>query len=388
MRRHKSTYSSLLRLFLDLPDLTPWERARIQRTLHGERPDAIASLARDMIETLIERGVLRELPPGERGGRRLEDPRNHRVFHISDSRRPLIRRVYPAPAGGPGLIDTASWKEGAPTTLDLSRLLDPRELAGFLERELGQRLGVQRCVFHPVRVPAEWTGILREERPAPILPDIVEEAAHDAGDMLYAPDLTRIPPAEGEERREGSLLVLGVGSREAAWRGALEWHAPDPYAFSPARRTAAADLGRFFQGRLTASFRLQALVFRDVLTGVYNRSYFEDQVEKEIQLARRKGETLGLCIIDIDDFKAFNTRFGYAGGDRVLREVAQRLRASLRASDTLARFGGDEFAALLAPPFAPHEGPLIAARIRDTICGLRFELETLDQALRQTVVGV
>ncbi|MBD3336750.1 MAG: diguanylate cyclase, partial [Candidatus Eisenbacteria bacterium] len=151
---------------------------------------------------------------------------------------------------------------------------------------------------------------------------------------------------------------------------------------------AAADLGRFFQGRLTASFRLQALVFRDVLTGVYNRSYFADQVEKEIQLARRKGETLGLCIIDIDDFKAFNTRFGYAGGDRVLREVAQRLRASLRASDTLARFGGDEFAALLAPPFAPHEGPLIAARIRDTICGLRFELETLDQALRQTVVGV
>jgi diguanylate cyclase (GGDEF)-like protein len=220
------------------------------------------------------------------------------------------------------------------------------------------------------------------------LPDLIEEAARTPGEMLYVPDLPRFTGREGPGEAGGSLLILGLGTRNGVWHGAVEWREAQPQGFPPASRERAFQLGRIMQYRLTASFRLQALVFRDVLTGIYNRSYFEDQVEKEILHAGRKGEHLGLCIIDIDDFKSYNTRFGYAGGDRVLQEVAQKLTSSLRASDTLARYGGDEFAALLASPFSDGEGPQIAARIREVVDGLRFPMVTMDGATLETSVSI
>jgi len=83
------------------------------------------------------------------------------------------------------------------------------------------------------------------------------------------------------------------------------------------------------------------------LTGLANRSLFEDRLAHDVELARLHGERLAVLFIDLDDFKPINDSLGHAVGDRVLVEVARRLSRALRLGDTLARLGGDEFVVLL-----------------------------------------
>ena len=85
----------------------------------------------------------------------------------------------------------------------------------------------------------------------------------------------------------------------------------------------------------------------DFLTGVLNARAFAAIVAAEITRARRFAHPLTLAYVDVDDFKAINDRFGHAGGDRVLRIIAQTLQSSIRETDRVARIGGDEFVLLL-----------------------------------------
>lgn len=85
----------------------------------------------------------------------------------------------------------------------------------------------------------------------------------------------------------------------------------------------------------------------DALTGLANRALFEDRLLHDVQLARRHGHLLAVLFVDLDDFKPINDSLGHEVGDKVLVDVARRLADALRAGDTLARFGGDEFVILL-----------------------------------------
>ena len=85
----------------------------------------------------------------------------------------------------------------------------------------------------------------------------------------------------------------------------------------------------------------------DPLTGLYNRSVLPDRLERAVQRARHGGYCGALVIADLDDFKAVNDTLGHDAGDRLLKEIARRLHASLRASDVIVRLGGDEFAFIL-----------------------------------------
>ena len=84
--------------------------------------------------------------------------------------------------------------------------------------------------------------------------------------------------------------------------------------------------------------QLNQLVFVDPLTGSYNRSYFELQARNEIARAQREEESMALCIADVDNFKAFNSTYGYDAGNQVLVNVAQTLRRGVRPFDTVARW--------------------------------------------------
>jgi diguanylate cyclase (GGDEF)-like protein len=84
----------------------------------------------------------------------------------------------------------------------------------------------------------------------------------------------------------------------------------------------------------------------DALTGLPNRTLFQDRVEHAIVTARRHQRPLAVAFMDIDDFKRINDSLGHEAGDAVLREVARRLASSARAADTMSRFGGDEFVVL------------------------------------------
>ena len=95
-----------------------------------------------------------------------------------------------------------------------------------------------------------------------------------------------------------------------------------------------------------ANLRLQEKLtsqsVRDPLTGLFNRRYMEEALERELHRADRRGTELGALMIDLDHFKRFNDSYGHEAGDRVLQEVASSLRSYFRTEDIACRFGGEE----------------------------------------------
>ncbi|MEJ1296772.1 MAG: sensor domain-containing diguanylate cyclase [Candidatus Sedimenticola sp. (ex Thyasira tokunagai)] len=104
----------------------------------------------------------------------------------------------------------------------------------------------------------------------------------------------------------------------------------------------------------------------DALTGLHNRRYLERRLQEEVARARRYDQPLSCLFIDADHFKRINDNHGHAAGDTVLRELALRVKESLRASDVATRFGGEEFT-LLLPQTSITEALLLAERIRGSI---------------------
>jgi diguanylate cyclase (GGDEF)-like protein len=93
--------------------------------------------------------------------------------------------------------------------------------------------------------------------------------------------------------------------------------------------------------------RVKEMAVTDGLTGIYNRKGFGDFVKREFHRAKRYQKSLALVMMDVDNFKGINDAFGHLAGDYVLRDLASCLRQSVRGSDIVARYGGDEFAVLL-----------------------------------------
>jgi len=119
--------------------------------------------------------------------------------------------------------------------------------------------------------------------------------------------------------------------------------------------------------QLRGKLRDQAI--RDLLTGLYNRRYFEETLDRELRRAERHGTPLSLIMLDVDHFKRFNDRFGHDAGDLVLKHVGGALKKSIRGEDIACRYGGDEFVLLLAD--APIEAAAARAEeLKDAITEL------------------
>jgi diguanylate cyclase (GGDEF)-like protein/PAS domain S-box-containing protein len=124
--------------------------------------------------------------------------------------------------------------------------------------------------------------------------------------------------------------------------------------------------------RAAAEERLRHIADHDALTGLYNRRRFEQELDRHIVHGRRYGMDGALLVIDLDHFKQVNDGHGHRAGDRALAAVARVLRARLRESDILARFGGDEFAVLM-----PHGGAAEAAELANLVVNaVRREVST------------
>lgn len=109
----------------------------------------------------------------------------------------------------------------------------------------------------------------------------------------------------------------------------------------------------------SAKARLAHLAVHDELTGLYNYRYLHTRLNEEFKRAERYRDPLACAMVDIDNFKLFNDRFGHDVGDKVLHEVACRLRGAVREIDVVARYGGEEF--LLVLPSTHFSGALTVA---------------------------
>ena len=117
----------------------------------------------------------------------------------------------------------------------------------------------------------------------------------------------------------------------------------------------------FENARLIEAMRHQAL--HDDLTGLPKRVLADDRCRQALARRERTGEEVALLFIDVDDFKAINDTYGHAAGDELLRAVGERLSGELRASDTCARVGGDEFVVILTGPAGTAGGAEVAERL-------------------------
>jgi diguanylate cyclase (GGDEF)-like protein len=97
--------------------------------------------------------------------------------------------------------------------------------------------------------------------------------------------------------------------------------------------------------RLRETLRDQSI--RDSLTGLFNRRFMQESLDRELQRARRKKRPLAVVFLDLDHFKQFNDSFGHDAGDTVLRTIAELFRQHFRGDDVICRYGGEEFAIIL-----------------------------------------
>jgi diguanylate cyclase (GGDEF)-like protein len=119
--------------------------------------------------------------------------------------------------------------------------------------------------------------------------------------------------------------------------------------------------------------KFQHLAHHDMLTSLPNRSLFTDRLQQMLVQAKRSNLLGALLFIDLDKFKPINDTLGHNIGDLLLQEIAQRLLASVRESDTVARIGGDEFVVLLPVIEATADAGTVAEKIRLTLA-LPFQI--------------
>jgi diguanylate cyclase (GGDEF)-like protein len=156
---------------------------------------------------------------------------------------------------------------------------------------------------------------------------------------------------------------------------------PDPLNAADRERivTATAEQVSLALANLRLRDRLRSQTIRDPLTGLFNRRFLEESLDRECRRAIRGARPLSLIMIDVDFFKHFNDTFGHAAGDSVLREVGGVLRGFFRGEDVACRYGGEEFAIVLADTGA--EGA--AARAHQ----LRDQIHQLQPTFRREVLG-
>jgi len=122
--------------------------------------------------------------------------------------------------------------------------------------------------------------------------------------------------------------------------------------------------------QLRETLREQSI--RDPLTRLFNRRFLEESLDRELELAKRKKQSIAIIFMDLDHFKRFNDTFGHDAGDMVLQSLADLLRTFFRATDICCRFGGEEFAIIL-PESSAQEAAARANALRCKVKRLRLQ---------------
>jgi diguanylate cyclase (GGDEF)-like protein len=245
---------------------------------------------------------------------------------------------------------------------ELSESLDPRQVANLMAGHLARAMGVDECAI------SYWdrsTGRLESLGYHPVLrldemepyfevagyPETLRVLERGVTVIIDAEDATADAAEVRLLRRDGiRMLVMlplvakgqAIGLVELFSKAYVRW---DSQQLEVARTMANEAAMALENARLYEDARKRA--DRDPLTGFFNHRYLHERMGEEVVRAQRNKQPLSVMMLDLDDFKLVNDTFGHLFGDRVLTWAAELIRATLRASDVPARYGGDEFAVIL-----------------------------------------
>ena len=262
---------------------------------------------------------------------------------------------------------------------ELSESLDPRQVANLMAGHLARAMGVDECAI------SYWDRASGRVESLGYFPTLRLEEMEPYFEVAGFPETMRVlergvtvivdaedPMADPAEvmllRRDGiRMLVMlplvakgqAIGLVELFSRAAVRW---DAQQLEVARTMANEAAMALENARLYEDARRRA--DRDPLTGFFNHRFLHERMGEEVVRAQRNKRPLSVLMLDLDDFKLVNDTFGHLFGDRVLTWAAELIRATLRASDVPARYGGDEFAVIL-PETDADEAERAAERIRD-----------------------
>ncbi len=377
-------FRELLERILPLHELPAIDRFRVQTALRGGVRGELEQAAMLALSRLEARGTLE----------RIDSPAGGALRWRRRDGLDVITLELPGMVEERGvrIVPRTTLPNEAPAGLDhLRRLLrlddallvsDPR--SGQARLTLIEQLTESGRAFLSAR---ELRFVGEDDPTTPLDASLAARARHDPLHLYYCPDVTRAPGLEPlAQRHVRAVVFAGVGDSSGASLGHLEVMSDQPDPFRPEDLALLALLADACGGALERAARIEKLVFVDPLTSVFNRAYFDRQVENEMARARRDGAPMALAIADIDNFKNFNTRYGYEAGNHVLVHVSQRLRQALRPFDTVARWGGEEFAVVLTAPVQSDDVVTICDRLRASVERHAVSLEGLEREAHEVSV--
>ncbi len=392
MKRQPLSFRALVERVLPIQALQDAERGRIRRALEAGSPVEIEEAGYAALEGLVRSGLLEPLPD------RIEA--HDRVFRFQRKDSHEVFAVRIAAPGLPAAITCLprplALMRGTPSAERVRRLarIDAALLggddrlspgpAGLIELVVPAACELLDCdsvVFFPSGPPSETMGAYappagESEIFAPWSRATVLE--HDL--VLACAQLSAVPEllARGLPPNVRSAASARVSGKDGSFAGVLEVRSAHEGHFGPPRLALLALLAENFGALVDRSRRLERLVFVDSLTGASNSAFFRHALANELARARRDQESMALVIGDIDDFKKFNTVYGYEGGNAVLKQVARLLQRTVRPFDSVARWGGEEFAVLLSAPVTREQAHMVAERLRKAIAEHEHRVPGLD----------
>ncbi|MBN2171561.1 MAG: GGDEF domain-containing protein [Candidatus Krumholzibacteriota bacterium] len=393
--RKSSRY--FLRHLLPREDLDAAGRTRLESALRQGDESALRALTAELAEVLVRAGRFEKL-----GGGRYRDRRTGDRFRLPAppprAARPATRLeelpdvVVPEEAAAPAALEElpevtvpqagADAAPGPHVTAILEAVrLEGRSpgtqaadrLLALLERwHPGSRFTLYRLA------DKEAFGNSADES-LPVLDTATLAPGHPYLSALASGE-AQLASGGGSDSEEAWLLAP-LRLEDEDW-GLLELRVPDG-ADTGAALESLRLVGEALNHQVHNLRVLSKVVYVDWLTQVFNRSFLELQLPLEIERATRNRETLALLVVDFDDFKHVNDRFGHDIGDQALREFSRVIRGTLRKVDQVFRYGGEEFVVLL-PRLDLESAYRAAERLREAVANHAFRFAVEREAVNVT----
>jgi diguanylate cyclase (GGDEF)-like protein/PAS domain S-box-containing protein len=218
------------------------------------------------------------------------------------------------------------------------------------------------------------TGLPAEIRATMNLEAGLAREAHHTGKTHVCGNLAEAPQTQPARECFGSMITAPIGAL-----GVFQVVSAEPNAFTEYdARLLELLLGHTAEAlkRIRLQDKLQEQIIHDPLTGIYNRRYFNQMVETELQRSRRYRHSIGFLMIDVNRFKEINDNYGHQVGDRVLQAMGELFLDSVRASDIVVRYGGDEFLIMFTE--TNGEIDIVAQRIREAVARWNEDSSPID----------